>query len=294
MPSRLWSRWIRNAAGQDRHADGIGKGKKEQMTAHDKTHALITGGSQGLGLAVAHRLIDEGCRNLVITSRSIMKGAAAVKELSAKGAEVHLLGVELADMDQVLPLVDNAIEKIGHVNALVNCAANTDRGSILDTTPDQWDAMMTPNAKAPFFILQAFANHCVNAGHPGSAVNILSINVHCGLPFLAPYVASKTALLGITKNAANALARHRIRVNGINVGWMDTPGENETQKKWHGREDGWQAKAEANMPFGKLVKPEDVAWQTAFLLGPHSGVVTGSIIDFDQQVPGAYPDTNDS
>lgn len=264
------------------------------MGAHDDTLALVTGGSQGLGLAIAHRLIDEGCRKLVITSRSVLKGAAAVEELSAKGAEVHVLGVELTDMDQVLPMVDQAVDLIGDVNALVNCAASTDRGSIRDTTPEQWDAIMDANAKAPFFTLQAFANHCITAGHPGAAVNILSITVHCGLPFLAPYVASKNALLGATKNAANALARDRIRVNGINVGWMDTPGEDATQKKWHGREDGWLASAEANMPFGKLVKPEDVAWQTAFLLGPLSGVVNGSIIDFDQQVVGAYPDTNDS
>ncbi len=263
------------------------------MGAHEETFALVTAGSQGLGLAIAHRLIAEGCRNLVITSRSIMKGAAAVEELSAGGAEVHLLGVEMAEMDEVLGMVPEAIAKIGKLNALVNCAATTDRGSILDTTPDQWDAIVDVNAKAPFFALQAFANHCIKAGHPGSAVNILSVNVHCGLPFLAPYSAAKAALLNITKNSANALARNRIRVNGINVGWMDTPGENATQQKWHGRAEGWQAAAEANLPFGKLVQPEDVAWQTSFLLGPQSGVLTGSIIDFDQQVAGAYPDTND-
>ncbi len=262
------------------------------MDAHGQTGALVTGGSQGLGLAIARELVARGCRRLVVTSRNPAKGASAVAELSASGADVHTLPVEMGDIGQVREMVPQAVERIGPVNALVNCAANTDRGSILDTTPDQWDAIMDPNAKGPFFALQAFARHCIDLGHGGSCVNVLSIVIYGGLPFLAPYVASKAALGGVTKNAAAALARHRIRVNGINVGWMDTPGEDATQRKWHGRGPGWLKGAEANMPFGTLVKPEHVARQTAFLLGPESGVVTGSLMDFDQQVVGAYPDTN--
>jgi len=264
------------------------------MGAHDETGALITGGSQGLGLAIAQQLIAEGCKRLVIASRDAGKGAEAAAGLAALGADAHFLQVEMGDVTQVQAMIGQAVALIGPVNAFVNCAANTDRGSILDTTPEQWDAIMNPNAKGAFFALQGFANHCIAAGHPGSAVNILSIVIYGGLPFLAPYVASKAALGGITKNAAAALARHRIRVNGINVGWMDTPGENETQQKWHGRAAGWQAEAEANMPFGMLVKPEHVARQVAFFLGPDSGVVTGTLMDFDQQVVGAYPDTNDN
>ncbi|MCG6903611.1 MAG: SDR family oxidoreductase [Rhodobacter sp.] len=264
------------------------------MDTHEATGALITGGSQGLGLAIAKRLIAEGCRRLVITSRNAEKGAAAVAVLRALGADAHSLAVELGDIAQVQAMIGQAVDLIGPVNALVNCAANTERGSILDTTPEHWDVIMDTNAKAPFFALQGFANHCIDAGHAGSAVNILSIVIYGGLPFLAPYVASKAALGGITKNAAAALARHRIRVNGINVGWMDTPGEDLRQKESHDRPDGWLADAEANMPFGMLVKPEHVAAQVAFLLGPASGVVTGSLMDFDQQVVGAYPDTNES
>ncbi len=264
------------------------------MGVHEQTGALVTGGSQGLGLAIARELVAQGCRRLVVTSRNPDKGAAAVARLSALGVDAHTLPVEMGDIDQVREMVPQAVERIGPVTALVNCAANTDRGSILDTTPVQWDAIMDPNAKGPFFALQDFARHCIDSGHSGSCVNILSIVVYGGLPFLAPYVASKAALAGITKNAAAALAKHRIRVNGINVGWMDTPGEDATQRKWHGRDPGWLESAEANMPFGMLVKPEHVAKQTAFLLGSGSGVVTGSLMDFDQQVVGAYPDTNES
>ena len=264
-----------------------------KVDAHRQTGALVTGGSQGLGLAIARELIAQGCRRLVITSRDRTKGAAAVARLEASGIDVHTLPIEMGDVDQVRTMVARASELIGPVTALVNCAANTDRGSILDTTPDEWDAIMDPNAKGPFFALQAFARHCIEAGHAGSCVNILSIVIYGGMPFLAPYVASKAALGGVTKNAAGTLAKHRIRVNGINVRWMDTPGEDAIQRKWHDREPGWLEGAEANMPFGMLVKPEHVAKQAAFLLGPESGVVTGSLMDFDQHVVGTYPDTNE-
>lgn len=262
--------------------------------AHAETFALVTGGTQGLGYAVAEELIAQGCRKLVITTQGANLASDAVAALSAKGAEVHALSVELAEIDQVRRLVPDAVAAMGDLNVLVNCAANTERGSILDTSEDHWDKIQTINAKAPFFLLQDFANHCIAAGHPGACVNILSIVIYGGLPFLAPYVASKAALGGVTKNAAAALARHRIRVNGINVGWMDTPGEDVRQRESHDRPEGWLAAAEANMPFGMLVKPAHVARQVAFLTGPDSGVVTGSLIDFDQQVVGAYPDTNES
>lgn len=261
---------------------------------HAATTALITGGAQGLGYACAQVLIEQGCRKLVLTGRSEAKGAAAVDALRSDDVEVSFIAADMGDTDAVIAMVDEAAARMGQITALINSAANTDRGSILDTTPAQWDAIVDVNAKGAFFALQRFAQRAIEAGHGGAAINILSSVVHGGLPFLAPYSASKAALLNITKNAAHTLAKYGIRVNGINVGWMDTPGEDATQRKWHGRAEGWLAEAEANMPFGSLVKPRHVAEQAVFLLGPKSGVVTGSAIDFDQQVVGVYPDTNES
>ena len=165
------------------------------MGAHDDTGAIVTGGSQGLGLAICRELIAQGCRRLVFTTRDIHKGDRAATELAAAGADVHFLTMDMGDMDMVQAMTYAAVQRIGPVNALVNCAANTDRGSILDTTPEQWDAIMGPNAKGPFFALQGFANHCLETGHPGSCVNILSIVIHGGTSFLAPYVDDATASL---------------------------------------------------------------------------------------------------
>lgn len=261
---------------------------------HSDTCALITGGAQGLGLAVAEVLIGQGCRQLVLADRNAEAGAAAAAALSQSGVTAHFHAVDTGDTEAVVAMVDVAAEKMGRVTALVNCAAMTDRGSILDTSPALWERVMAVNARGPFFALQRFAQLCIEGGHPGGCVNILSIVVHGGLPVLAPYGASKAALLYTTKNAAAALSKHRIRINGINVGWMDTPGENTRQQVSHGRTDGWQAEVEASLPFGMMVKPTHVAEQVAFFLGPQSGVVTGAILDFDQQVVGAYPDTNEA
>ena len=252
---------------------------------HRDTAALVIGGTQGLGLAIAARLVDEGCTRLVLAGRDAEKGQAAARRLGAA-----FMAVDLADARAVIDLVDRAAGAMGRVDALVNAGALTDRGSILDTTPDLWDRVMAANARGPFFALQRLAQRAVEGGHPAAAVNILSMVVHCGQSFLAPYAASKAALANVTKNAANALAGHRIRVNGINCGWMDTPGEDAVQRRFHGAGDGWLAEAEARQPFGMLVKPDHVAGLAAYMLGPRSGVMTGAIVDFDQNISGAYPE----
>ena len=80
--------------------------------------------------------------------------------------------------------------------------------------------------------------------------------------------------------------RDGIRVNGLCIGWMDTPGEDRIMKTYHGAKDGWLAEAEAKLPFGRLIKPDEVARAVAYLATEESGLMTGSIIDFDQQVAG--------
>lgn len=260
------------------------------MPDHKDTVAIITGGAQGLGAAIAERLIAEGCSRLVIAGRSVTKGEAAAKRLRETGADVQFLRADMGRVKDAMAMVDHAIARFGQVNALVNAAAATDRGSILDSTPEAWENLMGVNARGPFFAIQRLAQAAIAAGHPASVVNILSMTAHCGQSFLAPYSASKAALANITKNAAQALRGHRIRINGINCGWMDTPGEDETQRKYHGASDGWLAEAEAAQPMGMLVKPDHVAGLVSYLLSADSGVMTGSLVDFDQNVAGAYPE----
>ena len=252
---------------------------------HSQTAALIIGGTQGLGLAIAERLMMEGCGQIVLAGRDATKGEAA-----AAGIRATFVQTDLADPASVIAAVDTAAARMGRVTALVNAGAMTDRGSVLETTPDLWDQMMNTNARGPFFAIQRMAQRAIEGGHEATAVNILSMVVHCGQSFLAPYSASKAALANVTRNAAQALKTHRIRVNGINCGWMDTPGEDAVQRKYHGAGDDWLAQAEAGQPFGMLVKPAHVAGLASYMLGPGSGVMTGALVDFDQNIAGAYPE----
>jgi len=260
------------------------------MPDHRETVAVIAGGTQGLGLAIAECLLAQGCARIVLSGRRLAQGTAAADGLRKPGAEVLFVPADMGRVEQAIDVVDQAARHFGKVTALVNAAATTERGSILDTTPDDFDRHIAVNTRGPFFALQRCAQLAVAAGHPASAVNILSMVTHCGQSYLAPYSASKAALANITKNAAQALRGHRIRVNGINCGWMDTPGEDTTQRRFHGAQDGWLEAAEARQPMGMLVKPGHVAELASYLLSSASGVMTGALVDFDQNVAGAYPE----
>jgi NAD(P)-dependent dehydrogenase (short-subunit alcohol dehydrogenase family) len=254
------------------------------------THAVITGGTQGLGLAVARRLVREGAPTIVLAGRRPELGERAAAEVRALGAECLFVKTDVAVPEDCLRLVDAAIERFGTVNALVNSAATTDRGTLLDTTVEMWESHMNTNARGPFLLMQRMVGHLVEKKQPGSIVNILSQSAHCGQSFLVPYSASKATLAILTKNVANAFATKKIRCNGIMAGWMDTPGESDIQKRFHGRDDKWLAEAEAGRPMGQLVKPDQLASLIAYLLSPESGVMTGALVDYDQNVPGSYPE----
>jgi NAD(P)-dependent dehydrogenase (short-subunit alcohol dehydrogenase family) len=258
--------------------------------ANSRTRALIVGGTQGLGHAIAARLIEEGCTALAISGRDESKGQAAAETLSRSGASVIFIRADIARTEDCLRLVEDAEARLGPLNGLVNAAAACDRGSLLDTTPEIFDHLMATNARGPFFTMQAFARKAKERRAAASMVNIVSMVVHCGQSYLAPYSASKVALANITRNAAQALRSDRIRCNAIACGWMDTPGEAATQRKYHGAGDDWLEKAEAAQPFGQLVRPDEVAPLATYLISPASGVMTGAVIDCDQNVAGAYPE----
>lgn len=258
----------------------------DASTRNAQTNVIITGGAQGLGLAVARQLVAEGCRKLALMGRSAAKGKAAVAELEKQGAEATFISADLADPVACLAAVESAVKRFGGINALVNSAASTARGTLIDTTVERYNELFDANARGPFFMMQGVVKHLLATKQPGSIVNVLSVNVHCGQDFLTAYSGSKGAMATMTKNVANAYAKNRIRCNAVLPGWMDTPGEDAIQKQVHNAPDDWLAKAEASKPFGKLAKTDELAVLIAYLLSPHAGVMTGSLIDYDQNVVG--------
>jgi NAD(P)-dependent dehydrogenase (short-subunit alcohol dehydrogenase family) len=124
----------------------------------------------------------------------------------------------------------------------------------------------------------------------GAIANIGTIVAYGGTPFLIPYSASKGALMTMTRGLANALKHDRIRINTLNIGWTNTPREHVVQTEIHGRPDNWLEEASAEMPFGRLIEPDEVARTLAFLTSDESGLLTGAVIDYDQQIIGTMDD----
>ncbi len=249
--------------------------------------AVVTGGAQGLGEATARLFAARGAAGIVITDRQAEKGEAVARALNEAGTRTVFVAADLADPAQVARIIPAADAAFGRVDVLANIAGLTDRGTILDTDLALYDRMFAINVRAPFFLMQDAIRLMQREGIEGSIVNILSVNAYIGSPQLAAYSASKGALMTLTKNTANAVNPMRIRVNGIILGWVDTPGEHLTLKTFHNAADDWLEKAEAARPFGKLLKPEGVARVVAFLAGPESWPMTGSCVEYEQTVVGA-------
>jgi NAD(P)-dependent dehydrogenase (short-subunit alcohol dehydrogenase family) len=249
--------------------------------------AIVTGSTQGLGEAIARRLIDEGLvGGLVICGRNAENGRQLAQEFLGRGCQTEYVQADLAVVEDCRRVAETARRAFGRVDMLVNSAATSERGTILDATPELFDRIMALNVRAPFFLIQAALKIMIERKIAGSILNIISMSSHGGQPFLSPYSTSKGALVTLTKNVARSVLHHRIRVNGLNIGWMDSPGEDTVQKRFHAAADDWLQKAEKQQPFGRLIKPAEVAEVAAFLLSDRSGLMTGSIIDFDQNVIG--------
>jgi len=249
--------------------------------------AVITGGTQGLGLATAELMKARGAAGLLLVGRTVSKGEAAVAALASDTCQVHFQSADLATNDGVESVVEATETHFGRVDTFVNCAAATWRGTVWNTTADMWSQMLAMNVQMPGLLVTAFAKIMKREGIDGSMVLISSIAHHGAGDVLYPYVASKHALEALIRNAAVSLMPERIRVNMLSPGWMDTPAEHEVQKKFHNASDNWLAEAEATRPFGRLLKPQEVARGICYLASAESGMMTGASINFDQTVPGA-------
>ncbi len=249
--------------------------------------ALVSGATQGVGRAIAALLARSGASGLLLTGRDAARGAAVADELSQGGTQASFVAADLGDAATPERLVTACLERFGRIDLLVNAAGLTTRGGVVDADIETWTTLFDVNARAPFFLMQHAIRAMRERGQGGSIVNILSMNAHCGTPELAAYSATKGALATLTRNAAHAHRFDRIRVNGINMGWADTPAERTMQADTLGNGDGWLAEAAAKLPFGRLIAAEEVANLAVFLLSDAAGPMTGALIDQEQRVTGA-------
>ena len=246
--------------------------------------ALVTGAAQGIGAAVAERLAALGTGRIILVDRDQAGLADVAARLAHLGANPIVVATDLIEIEAAKQPIVEQLDRVGFLDILVNAAGLTDRGGIGDTTLATFDRLFAINTRAPFFVLQACLPYMRARG--GVAVNICSMLAYGGPPFLLAYSASKAALVALTKGAANALKRERVRVFGINLGWTVTPNEHRVQTGLHGLPEDWATAVGAKQPFGRLLVPDDVADLTAFLVSPAAVMMTGAIIDLDQFVAG--------
>ena len=208
------------------------------------------------------------------------------EEIESIGSKCLFVKADLFEEKNCRNIIKLTDENFGKIDSLINVAGFTERGTILSTTMENYEKCFNVNTKAPFILMQDTIKIMLREKIKGTILNILTMAVHSGMPFLTAYSSSKGALAIMIKNVANAVSADQIRVNGLNIGWTDTPGEDITQKKFHNGGDVWLEKAEKKVPFKRLTKPIDVARGLAFLCSSESGLMTGSIVDFDQTVHG--------
>lgn len=260
------------------------------MNRIDRKIAVVTGGTQGLGAAIAQLFARAGAAGIAIIGRDLEKGQAVARAITLEtNVPVLMIAADLAKIDKVRAIIPAVDAQFGRVDILVNAAGLTDRGNMLNSSPKLFDTMMAVNVRAPFFLTQDAARLMIRDGIEGRIVNIGSMSGQAGQPFLAPYSVSKGALATMTRHAGFALMRHRIHVNQLDIGWMNSDHERALILSETGDPD-FIDRAAAGKPFGRILDPAEVARAVLFAASDDCGMMTGAVIPFDQSVHGAYDD----
>jgi NAD(P)-dependent dehydrogenase (short-subunit alcohol dehydrogenase family) len=249
--------------------------------------AVVTGATSGVGQGVAREFALQDAR-LLLTGRDRARGERLIEELVAAGvprAALRFHAANLADIPECEAVVPRAVEHFGGLDVLANCAGDSSRNTIETVSVQEWDRLLSINLRAPFLLTKAAVPHFKARGG-GSVVNIGSINAYVGETKLLAYSVSKGGLMTFTKNAAADLNRYRIRVNLLNIGWTLTEVEDRMMRQDTG-DDDWLAAAERTRPFGRLLRPRDIALAALYFASDESALVTGAALDLEQNPVGA-------
>lgn len=235
--------------------------------------AAITGGTRGIGLAVARRLARDGY-DLLLTYRGDEAAAEAARaELAESGRRVEILQADISTADGAGATIEAAMERLGRLDVLVNNAGVTRDTLLMRMGEDDWDEVLTTNLKGAFLCAKAAVRPMLRQ-RSGRIINITSVVGLVGNAGQANYSAAKAGLVGFTKSLAKEVGSRGITVNAVAPGFIETrmtdglPGE---------LKDGLLKQT----PLGRFGTPEDVAAAVAFLASPDAGFITGHVLTVD-------------
>ncbi|MHC4167056.1 MAG: glucose 1-dehydrogenase [Planctomycetota bacterium] len=238
--------------------------------------ALVTGGSRGIGLAIAKGLAEHGADVAIVARTKEQLEAAAGEIQTQTGRKVWSFAFDLGDSASIEDLFESVVARTGGVDILVNCAGTTIRGQAEEVDLMTWNEVIEANLTSAFMMSQAFCRHRREADRAGKIINIGSLTCHSARPTTAAYASSKGGLLMLTKTLAVEWARYNINVNAIGPGYIATE---LTEPLWTDEEfDRWVL---SKTPLARWGQPDDLVG-TAVLLASKAGeFITGQIIYVD-------------
>jgi 3-oxoacyl-[acyl-carrier protein] reductase len=235
--------------------------------------AIVTGGSRGIGKAVALRLAEEGADVAVCASRTLDAAAVLATQIEELGSRAMAVKADVSHSEEVDQLLESVMEAWGKVDILVNNAGITRDGLLLRMKEEDWDAVLDVNLKGAFLCTKAVARHMMKA-RSGRIVNISSVTGIMGNAGQANYASSKAGLIGFTKSVAKELGARGITSNVVAPGFIPTDMTNELSADV-------QEALKKQIPLGKMGTTEDIAAAVAFLVSNDAAYITGQVLVVD-------------
>lgn len=238
--------------------------------------AVITGGSSGLGFAMAEYFGRIGA-SVVITGRSQERLEAAAARLKESGVDPLTVAMDVRNPEQVDATLAAAVEKFSRVDILVNNAAGNFVVHAEDLSVNGWNAVVNIVLNGTFYCTRAFGKHWIEAGQPGTVLNVIATYAWTGGPGTVHSAAAKAGVLAMTRTLAVEWARHGIRVNAIAPGPVENTGG--AQALWPTA--AAEQKVKASVPVGRLGEPDEVAHAAAYLVSDYASFINGECLVID-------------
>jgi len=238
--------------------------------------ALVTGGSQGIGQAIAYRLAEEGADVVIDYVVHAETAQQVVTEIKKLGRQAIAIQANLDFVSEIQGLIQKSVEGLGGIDVLVNNAGVEKHAPFWEVTEKDYDFVLDTNLKGAFFVTQAFVRHRMDVKQPGKIINISSVHEELPFPHFTSYCASKGGMKMMMRNLSIELAPYGITINDIAPGAIETPINTQLLN------DPVKLKALlANIPLGRLGQTSDVAGVAAFLASNDSDYITGATIVVD-------------